>query len=245
MKIAIVIPARFKSSRFPGKPLANILGKPLIIWVAQLCENAIGKKNVYIATDDSSIANVVERHGFKKIMTSSNCLTGTDRVAEASNKIDAEIIINVQGDEPLVDPEDIKKIIKEKKNNPNAVICGYSKITAPEKPEDLNICKVIFNENNNLIYASRAPLPGSKDHINKPKNYFKQVCIYAFNRNELEKFFNYSRKSYLESFEDIEIIRFLEWGQEVRMIETSSSSIAVDNPEDILKVENFIKNINA
>ena len=116
MKTIVIIPARYKSSRFPGKPLIRLLGKPMILWVADLCSTAIGKKNVFIATDDNEISNTITNEGYQAIMTSKDCLTGTDRLAEAAKKINADIYVNVQGDEPLVNPKDIQNIIEEKKN---------------------------------------------------------------------------------------------------------------------------------
>src|SRR5690554_6238247 len=111
MRSVVLIPARYASSRFPGKPLASLLGKPMIIWVAELSAKAVGSENVYIATDDDRISSVVSNAGYQFIMTSSASLTGTDRLAEAAQHIDADIYINVQGDEPLVSPKDILQAI--------------------------------------------------------------------------------------------------------------------------------------
>ena len=156
MKIAIIIPARFKSSRFPGKPLAKILGVEMIIRVLKICSKAVNKKNIFVATDNYKIRKIVERNNFKSIMTSKACKTGTDRVAEASKKIKAKIYINVQGDEPLINYKDILKIIKYKKKFPNHVICGYTKILKNENPKNLNIPKVAINKNDELVYMSRS-----------------------------------------------------------------------------------------
>ena len=114
-KVVIIIPARFGSKRYKGKPLVKILGRELVLRVADVCKKTIGEKNLYIATDSNKIANKVKDSGYKYILTSKNCLTGTDRVAEASKKIKAKIYINVQGDEPLVNPRDISKVINAKK----------------------------------------------------------------------------------------------------------------------------------
>ena len=114
MTTSIIIPARFGSSRYRGKPLVKILGKEMVIRVADIC-NKIKNTNVFVATDSKKIANVVKKYGYKYIFTSTNCLTGTDRVAEASKKIRSKIYINVQGDEPTINPNDIKKVIKTKK----------------------------------------------------------------------------------------------------------------------------------
>ena len=243
MKTLIVIPARFKSSRFPGKPLAKIKNKEMIIWVAQICKNIIGNSNIIIATDHLRIKKVVNNYGFKAIMTSKNCSTGTDRVAEVSKKIKADIYINVQGDEPTIKAKDLKKIISAKIKFPNHVICGYTNLSQNEKPTDTNIPKVLINSNKDLIYMSRLPLPGKKNFKKNTKiKYFKQVCIYAFNKDELKKFKNFKKKSVIEIAEDIEILRFFEINKKIKMIKTTNNSIAVDQKKDIKKVEKYLKN---
>ena len=238
-KTAIIIPARFKSSRFPGKPLAKILGKEMIFYVGKICEKTIGKKNVHVATDDRRIQKKCESFGFNTLITP-NCPTGTDRVFLASKKIKANIIINVQGDEPLIKISDIKKIIQAKKKYPNHVICGYTYIKYTEA-KSLNVPKLVINKNKELIYMSRSLIPGSK--IKKmEKKFLKQVCIYAFNKNELRKFFSFKKKfSKNEISEDIEILRFLELNIPVKMVKVSGSSIAVDIKSDIKKVESYLR----
>ena len=242
MKVIIVIPARYSSSRFPGKPLVKLLGKPMIIWVAELSSKAVGKENVYIATDDNQIQKTVTEMGYNVVMTSENCLTGTDRLAEVANKIEADIYINVQGDEPLIDPKDIQKVIDLKKKYPNEIINGYTMMEKDEDPKSLTKPKIIFTEDKRMVYISRQPLPGFKDQKYNSKVYYKQVCIYAFNREELLTFGSFGRKSKLEESEDIEIIRFLEWGKTIRLVETQSGSLAVDEPKDVEKVEKILKN---
>ena len=233
MKIIIVIPARYKSSRFPGKPLTKLLGKPMIQWVAELSAKVIGKENVCIATENDEILNFSSKLGYKSILTSKDCLTGTDRLAEIAQKIKADIYVNVQGDEPLVNPKDIQKIIDAKKSHPNEVINGYTIIEKDEDVNSVNIPKVIFTEDKRLIYISRQVLPGFKEKRNKPQSYYKQVCIYAFNRQELLSYGKYGCKSILENHEDIEILRFLELEKTI----TSPGSIAVDEPKDVERAE--------
>lgn len=240
MKTIIVIPARYKSSRFPGKPLVPLLGKPMILWVAELSAKAVGKEFVYVATDDHRIADVVERAGYQVVMTSDKALTGTDRLAEVAEKIEADIYINVQGDEPLVKPKDINKIIDTKINYPHEVINGYCLLDLDEDPNNVNIPKVVFTEDKRMIYMSRIALPGFKEEKNVPKSYYKQVCIYAFSQQELLKYGDFGRKSTIEQFEDIEILRFLEWGQAVRMVETNPGSLAVDVLSDVKDVESAL-----
>ncbi len=237
MRSVIIIPARYKSSRFPGKPLVHLLGKPMILWVCALSVEAVGIDNVYVATDDDRIFNLVSDKGYNAIMTSESCLTGTDRLAEAVDKVKADIYINVQGDEPLVNPKDIINIINSKKLHYEEIINGYCPLSENEDPDDVNIPKVIFNENNSLVYMSRQAIPGFKNKNNAPTQFFKQVCIYAFTAKELKDYSEFGRKSTLEYSEDIEIIRFLEWGKKIRMVETSSNHLGVNSPEDVEKVE--------
>lgn len=241
MRSVVVIPARYQSSRYPGKPLVNLLNKPMILWVAELSAKAVGAENVYIATEDQRIADTVNKAGFKAIMTSGNALTGTDRLAESAEEIDADIYINVQGDEPLAEPTDIIRVRDEKIKNIDAIINGFSWISEEEDPNSVNIPKVITNESNKLIYMSRVALPGYKNISNAPTAYKKQVCIYAFTKQELKDFYNFGRKSQLEESEDIEILRFLELNKSIQMIETNPGSLAVDVPEDVPLVEAALK----
>ena len=239
MSISIIIPARFGSSRYRGKPLVKILGKEMVIRVADICSK-IKNTNVYIATDSKKIANVVKKYGYKYIFTSSNCLTGTDRVAEASKKIRSKIYVNVQGDEPTINPKDIMKVIKTKKKYPNHVICGYDKVHSFEKPSNINLPKVVVNSKGELIYISRALVPGAKKS-NQKIQYHKQVCIYAFNKKQLKKFSSMKKKSDTESIEDIEILRFFELNIRIKMTKLTSTSIAVDKIQDVKKAEKLLK----
>ena len=237
-KVAIVIPARYKSSRFPGKPLAKIKGKEMIIWVAELSEKAAGRENVYIATENQEIVNVAKQYGYKVILTSDSCLTGTDRVAEAALEIDADIIVNVQGDEPLLDPEDIKRVIESKLKHPDHIINCEAYLNSNEDVSDKKIPKVITNLDGELLYSSRNPIPGTKKGNGKrPK---KQVCIYAFSREHLKAFTDHKYKTPLEAEEDIEINRFLELGYKVKMVEVDNITHAVDYPEDIITIETML-----
>ena len=241
MKACVIIPARYSSTRFPGKPLVSILGKPMIIWVAEISARAVGIENVYVATESKMIFDLVESYGYSSIMTSINALTGTDRVAEASKNLNYDVFINVQGDEPLLDYNDIINCINLKLKYPNYVINGYSKMNSYEDENSINIPKVITNEQNFMIYMSRKAIPGFKSEENKVDDYKKQVCIYAFSSDDLQKFADYGRKSQLENSEDIEILRFLEFDKKILMYECKDNSHAVDIPEDVIKVENLLK----
>lgn len=244
MKSVVVIPARYKSTRYPGKPLVSLLGKPMILWVAELSAKAVGRDNVYIATEDQRIFDAVQTAGFNAVMTSQDALTGTDRLAEAAKLIDADIYINVQGDEPILSPADITKILEIKESNMHSIVNGFCWMAEEENPHSVNVPKVITNEAGRLIYMSRKALPGFKDERQAPLRFKKQVCIYAFTKDELLAFKNFGRKSYLESAEDIEILRFLEMDRSIVMVETTGGSLAVDVPEDVPPVELALKRVH-
>ena len=237
MRSCVLIPARYASSRFPGKPLTSLAGKPMILWVAELSARAVGKEHVYVATEDQRIVDVVTAAGFNALMTSSEALTGTDRLAEAAEMINYDIYINVQGDEPLIEPEDIRKCVELKTLSPNAIYNGFCWIGESEDPHSVNLPKVIATESGRMIYMSRGALPSFKDAKNAPEKYMKQVCIYGFTRQQLRAFTEFGRKSVLEHSEDIEILRFLELGQEIHMYECLPGSLAVDVPADVEPVE--------
>ncbi|MEX0312829.1 MAG: 3-deoxy-manno-octulosonate cytidylyltransferase [Allomuricauda sp.] len=240
MKIIGVIPARYKSSRFPGKPLVEVAGVPLVIRVSRIVEKALGKENTYVATDDERIRKLVSSYGFNTVMTSEKCLTGTDRVYELARQVEADIYVNVQGDEPMIDFKDILKIAKLKENNFDHVINGMTFIEPNEDPHSTNIPKVLVNRNNDLIYMSRLAIPGQKASDLRPAKYRKQVCIYGFSFKDLESFGEMKEKAAYEDFEDIEILRFFDLGIPIKMVQTSGSSMAVDVPEDVIKVEREI-----
>ncbi len=231
---AVLIPARYQSSRFPGKPLVDICGKPMIEHVWQRCCQAVGADKVFIATDDDDIATAVTNFGGQFIMTSENCLTGTDRLAEANQQLNCDFIINVQGDEPLINPEDIRSVIKEYLSNPEQVVNAMCKIDSQEEFNSLNVPKVVCNTDSSLLYMSRAGVPLSKE--GQFISAYKQVCIYAFSKTHLELFYASSKKSPLEAIEDIEILRFLEQGIGVKMVEVAQGSLAVDVPSDVDKI---------
>lgn len=241
MSVALIIPARYASSRFPGKPLIPLLGKPMILWVAELSARAVGRERVFVATEDNRIASVVREAGFSPIMTSTGALTGTDRLAEAAGLISADIYVNVQGDEPVLDPADIVRVIDEKRRHPEAIINAYCAVNENEDATSVNIPKVVVAEDNRLLYMSRRSVPGFKDASNAPARILKQVCVYAFSGSELGQYAAFGRKSGVEKSEDIELLRVLEWGATVRMVETSGGSLAVDVPEDVPRVEEALR----
>ena len=235
LKIAVIIPARYESSRLPGKPLVDLCGLPMIIRTYQQCAKAVDISQIYVATDDSRIKDVCEQYGVQVLMTTSTCLTGTDRLAEAAKKIHADVYINVQGDEPLFDPADLTYMIDTVQKYPNEVLNGYCEIDTEEQYRSQTIPKVVMREDQRLLYMSRAPIPTNKQH--EYVKAWRQVCVYAFPKKALEAFSQRTSKTELEQIEDIEILRFLEMGWEVRMVELSKMSIAVDTPDDVVLAE--------
>jgi 3-deoxy-manno-octulosonate cytidylyltransferase (CMP-KDO synthetase) len=238
----IVIPARYQSSRLPGKPLIDLMGKSMILRTYEKCIEVVPKENVIVATDDIRIYDHCLSHSMAALMTSTSCLTGTDRVAEVAQVVKAEYYINVQGDEPLFNSNDILKVLESIKSNKGKIINGYCSIKSREDFCSISIPKVVFRPDGRLLYMSRSPIPGNKNADFVKGN--RQVCVYAFPKEALENFSKQKIKTTLENEEDIEILRFLEMGYEVFMIELSDDSIAVDNPSDVEKVLNRLRNEN-
>ena len=239
MKYIVVIPARYKSKRLPGKPLANIGGLPMIVRTYNQCTKVINKKNIIVATDSFKIQKVCDQYNIKSIITSNKCLTGTDRVAEVAKKIKCNFYINVQGDEPFFNPNDLKMLIKEALKNPKEIINGYAEIKDKKLFFSSSIPKVVFDKKGYLLYMSRAAIPSNKKL--EFKKAWRQICAYSFPREALLKFSKVKNKTPIESLEDIEILRFLEEGYKVKMIKMSNKSLAVDNNEDLEKAKIYLK----
>ena len=242
MKIIGVIPARFKSSRFPGKPLADICGKPMIWWVYQQCLKVEDFDAVYVATDDEQIFSKCTELGIGVVMTSETHKTGTDRIGEVAEKIPADLIVNIQGDEPLLEPETIKAAIKPFYEDPDLEISNLmTKITDPVDVVNFTVPKVITNKDGIGIYLTRSTAPYPKGSINY--SYYKQVCVYGFKPDALKFYCDYGKKygkAKIEAIEDIEILRFIENGYKVQYIEVDSETVAVDTPNDLEKVRAIV-----
>jgi len=241
MNTIVVIPARFQSSRFPGKPLVMIAGKSLIHRVWERCVRALHHKYVFVATDNEEISRHCKGLGIQTVMTSDICLTGTDRVYEASKQIPADVIVNVQGDEPLIDPNDILKIIAAHKERPDCIHNGMCPIHTEEDFRDTTVPKVVAARDGTLLYMSRGAIPTTKKLDFVPGLAQRQVCIYSFMPEALEAFGKCSVKAPLEQAEDIEILRFIDLGYKVRMISLSENPVAIDTPEDVEKAEEIIR----
>ena len=239
MKYIVVIPARYKSKRLPGKPLANIGGLPMIVRTYNQCTKVINKKNIIVATDSLKIQKVCDQYNIKSIITSNKCLTGTDRVAEVAKKIKCNFYINVQGDEPFFNPNDLKMLIKKALKYPKEIINGYAEIKDKKLFFSSSIPKVVFDKKSYLLYMSRAAIPSNKKL--EFKKAWRQICAYSLPREALLKFSKAKNKTPIESLEDIEILRFLEEGHRVKMIKMSNKSLAVDNNEDLEKAKIYLK----
>ena len=240
LDFVVVIPARLKSYRLPNKPLVKILGKEMILRTIDRCKLSVDEKLIYVATDSLKLKNFLNKNNFfNVVLTSVKNKTGTDRIFDFSKTIKAKRYINVQGDEPIVNPTDIKKIIDISKKNIENIYNGYAKVINNKSSISKNIPKLVLDQNNNLVYMSRSEIPSS--FRKKNKYFLKQICIYSFPRKILQKVFRYNKKTYLESFEDIEILRFLELGFKVKMIKMSNKSLAVDNNEDLEKAKIYLK----
>lgn len=238
---AVVIPARYKSTRLPGKPLIDICGTPMIKRVWERCCLAVEQDKIYIATESQEIFDYCLTFTKNVLMTSESCKTGTDRVFEACSQIEKlDFVVNVQGDEPVINPDEINDIINEYLKNPGKIINGMAAIDTAEEYHSVTIPKVVFRPDNRLLYMSRAGIPSNKTKdFNKA---WKQICIYAFPIKALNDFAMLENKTQFEQEEDIEILRFLELGYDVMMKEVKGKSIAVDTKSDAEKVSTILSN---
>ena len=181
----VIIPARYGSSRLPGKPLIKISGVEMILRTYTRCLNVVNPKKIYVATDNVLIKDFCTRNSIQVIMTPETCLTGTDRIAEVSKEIIAPVYINVQGDEPLLNPDDLSDLINASLQEPNTIFNGYCEIKITINTFQ-KIYQVVFAQNKKLLYMSRSPIPFSK--VNNHSNSYRQVCIYAFPKSLLTYF---------------------------------------------------------
>jgi 3-deoxy-manno-octulosonate cytidylyltransferase (CMP-KDO synthetase) len=199
------------------------------------CAQGFPEDRIVVATDDERVFEHCQSVGIRALMTPDTCLTGTDRVACVTRLWPADTYINVQGDEPLVDPDDLRAVVAAAQANPNEIVNGMCPIDDEALFRSPTIPKVVTRPDGRLLYMSRAAIPTDKAH--GFTRAWRQVCIYAFPRAALEDFAASPDKTELERIEDIEILRFLEMGYEVRMIPLSANSIAVDTPDDVARAE--------
>jgi len=229
MKQIIVIPARMKGTRLPGKPLIEINGKAIIYHVWKRCSTVLAPDNIYIATEDEVIRKYCDKNGINCVITG-EADTAIDRIKLFSDIVEADSYINVQGDEPIVNIDDIKTILNYNQQFPDRVVFGKTKANFQEY-NDYSKAKVVCDLNGRLLYSSRSGIPVN----NKGKfvSAERAIWIYAFNKDALERYFNAGKLSLLEKIEDNEIIRFLEIGIPVYCVDVIGDSWAVDEQKDI------------
>lgn len=237
MKFIGVIPARYGSTRFPGKPLALINGKPMIQHVYERVSRSSKLDSVYVATDHVLIQEAVESFGGKVILTREDHETGSDRIEEVASKIEGDFYINIQGDEPLISFELINILVDTAKETPDAIVTARTKIKSKEDIINPNIVKVVTNKFNDALYFSRSTIPFNR--ANLETSYYKHLGIYCYPKSILKEFVKLPTSS-LESVEMLEQLRLLENGYKIKVIETEYEAIGVDTPEDIEKVEKIL-----
>jgi 3-deoxy-manno-octulosonate cytidylyltransferase (CMP-KDO synthetase) len=241
MKIVAIIPARMGSSRFPGKPLAPILGCPMIEHVYRRALMCRALDDVYVATCDPEIFESVESFGGRALMTASTHERASDRVAEAAADLDVDVVVMIQGDEPMTHPQMIEDSISPFHSGDPEVACVNltARITSQEEFEDPNTIKVVMDRAGFALYMSREPIPTRQIQDFDRIAAFKQVCIIPFTAAALQEFSRLAPTP-LEIAESVDMMRFIEHGRKVKMVETSFSTHAVDTPADLTYVEGLL-----
>ena len=240
MNAIAIIPARYASTRFPGKPLALLFGKPIIQHVYERCLESRLLTAVYVATDDKRIMQAVERFGGKAIMTSKRHQSGTDRIAEALNKIEPEanpetIVLNVQGDEPLIDSKTLSTLLKKMQKSKAPIASLMTLITDPDMLQDPNTVKVVTGKNDFAIYFSRSAIPYNRDSL-PGIPYYRHIGVYAYRLDALRQFVSLP-VSPLEKIEKLEQLRALEHGIPILMVQSNYQGIGIDTPADLARIE--------
>jgi len=242
MKIIAMIPARYQSSRFPGKLMKSLGGKPVILRTYEAALKTHLFDDVYVVTDSPIIYSAIKEANGKAIMSEKEHECGSDRIAEAVENLEVDVVVNVQGDEPFIDETSLKKLIKVFKEDIHQEIDLASlkvQITDKEEIENPNNVKVITDVDNRAIYFSRSVIPFLRGSDISVK-YFKHIGVYAFRKQALIDFYN-TPMTPLEAAEKIEAIRYQEIGKKIKMIETSKTSIGIDTPEDLEKAIKLLK----
>jgi 3-deoxy-manno-octulosonate cytidylyltransferase (CMP-KDO synthetase) len=241
MRVLAVIPARMASSRFPGKPLASILGLPMVEHVRRRVSLCPLIHDVVVATCDPEILEAVTACGGKAVMTASTHERGTDRIAEAARSIPCDIVLNVQGDEPLVRPEMFEPLLAPLLNEPG-VLCTnlVTEIVAEEEFESTDVVKTVFDTQGNVIYFSREPIPSRSKAGRMAFKKYKQLGIIAFRSGVLQRFATLPPTP-LEKIESVDMMRLIEHGYPIRIVETRFQSIGVDTPADLAQAIETMK----
>ena len=256
-KVVAIIPARWASTRFPGKPLAQIQSKPMIQWVVEQAQKASRVSDVIVATDDHRILEVVSGFGGKAVMTSQDHISGSDRIAEVASGINCDIVVNIQGDEPLIPPENIDQVIGCLDKNPALNIATLMMaVHTSDEITDPNVVKVVTDQKGRALYFSRSAIPFHRDEwkdelpgsISKIKEegltqVFKHIGLYAYTRSFLLEFTRMSPTPN-EQLEKLEQLRILEHGYPIQVEVTEKISMGVDRVEDLVKIERFLEKQN-
>ena len=247
--IIAIIPARYGSTRFPGKSLAQIKGKPVIQWVYESTKRSHLIDRVIVATDDERIFAAVAEFDGEAVMTSSEHPTGTDRIAEVAKKLDCALVVNVQGDEPLIQPDMIDETITPLLSDASISMGTLCKrIQDPAEAFDPNVVKVVFDAQGFALYFSRAPIPWDRNRWSGKNSLkelplfspmYKHIGLYVYRRNFLLSFTRMTQTA-LESVEKLEQLRALEKGHKIKVVETIHDSFGVDIPEDLGKIQKLL-----
>jgi 3-deoxy-manno-octulosonate cytidylyltransferase (CMP-KDO synthetase) len=242
LRVVVVIPARYGSTRLPGKPLVSLAGKPMIQRVYERARMAHRVDRVIVATDDDRIVKAVEAFGGEARMTRPDHRTGTERVAEVAAHIEGGIFVNVQGDEPLLDPAAVDTAVNALLEEPAASISTVA--TPIKKPADImdpNVVKTVLDFDGNALYFSRAPIPWVRDTASKVQvRHLKHLGLYVFQRDVLLEFPTLPQGD-LERIEQLEQLRWLENGWKIRVAEVQHDAVSVDVPEDVARVEKLLE----
>lgn len=243
MNITAVIPARYASTRLPGKPLLEIAGKPMIQHVYERAQKAELVNRVIVATDDDRIFDAVKRFGGEAVMTSDAHKSGTDRLAEVASSLESDIIVNVQGDEPMIDPDMIDEAIRPLIGD-GSIVMGSLKAEIQDEAElnNPNIVKVVVDKNDFALYFSRYSIPYFRDAppVSSPKGHFKHIGLYVYRREFLLEYAGLPQTP-LEEAEKLEQLRALENGYRIKVPTTRFQSVGVDTEEDLERVRRILE----
>lgn len=245
-KVVVVIPARYGSTRLPGKPLVSLAGKPMIQWVYERAKLAERVDRVIVATDDERIMKAVLAFGGEARMTRSDHRTGTERVAEVAAHEEGEVFLNVQGDEPLLDPAAVDTAVNALLEEPAASISTVATpIKTPGDIMDPNVVKTVLDFDGNALYFSRAPIPWVRDTASKIQvRHLKHLGLYVFQRDALLEYPTLPQGE-LERIEQLEQLRWMENGWKIRVAEVGHDAVSVDVPEDVARVEKLLGEMRA
>jgi len=240
-QVVVVIPARYGSTRLPGKPLVPLAGQPMIQRVYERAKAARTASRVIVATDDERILKAVQAFGGEARITRHDHRTGTERVAEVAAHVEGDVFVNVQGDEPLLDPTAVDSAVNSLLEEPRADIAT---VATPIKVRadimDPNVCKVVLDFEENALYFSRAPIPWVRDTSSRvPVRHLKHLGLYVFQRSALLEYPTLPQGE-LERVEQLEQLRWLENGWKIRVAEVEHDAISVDVPEDVTRVEKLL-----